>query len=196
MARPSASLASWTCSACSSLRSRSWTKASTSDRSTQFCSRPASIRASTRSETLRSRSTVAFSNLDSWQAARPEGSANRDACAWAHGRSCRLVTLPARPRTRGPAQLDRHGGPLRKLASIVAGRRAKWLILVGWILAVAIAGPIGSKLSDETVDDTESFLPASAESTEVVRKLDDDFTQGETDDAIVVYKRDGGLTAP
>ena len=32
--------------------------------------------------------------------------------------------------------------------------------------------PLGSKLSDETTDDTESFLPASAESTEVVRKLE------------------------
>ena len=34
-------------------------------------------------------------------------------------------------------------------------------------------------------------LPASAESTEVVRKLDRQFPQGETDQAIVVYKRAG-----
>ena len=55
--------------------------------------------------------------------------------------------------------------------------------------------PVGSKLSDVTTDDTESFLPASAESTEVVRTQDRDFQQGETDTAIVVYKRAGGLTA-
>jgi RND superfamily putative drug exporter len=84
---------------------------------------------------------------------------------------------------------------LRRLARVVTGRRAKWFVLVGWILALIIAQPIGSKLTDVTTDDTESFLPSSAESTEVVRKLDRDFPQGETDTAIVVYKRAGGLTA-
>jgi RND superfamily putative drug exporter len=85
--------------------------------------------------------------------------------------------------------------PVRKLASVVTGRRAKWVILVVWLLALVITQPIGSKLGDVTTDDTESFLPASAESTEVVRRLDRDFDQGETDQAIVVYKRSGGLTA-
>jgi RND superfamily putative drug exporter len=64
-----------------------------------------------------------------------------------------------------------------------------------WILAVVILTPVGSKLGDVTTDDTVSFLPSSAESTEVVRKLDHDFQQGETDTAIVVYERAGGLTA-
>jgi RND superfamily putative drug exporter len=78
---------------------------------------------------------------------------------------------------------------------VVTGRRTKWFVLVGWILVLIITMPIGRKLSDVTSDDTESFLPASAESTEVVRKLDRDFPQGETDTAIVVYKRAGELTA-
>jgi RND superfamily putative drug exporter len=78
---------------------------------------------------------------------------------------------------------------------VVTGRRAKWFVLAGWIVALIVAQPIGSKLTDITTDDTESFLPSSAESTEVVRKLDRDFPQGETDTAIVVYKRAGGLTA-
>ncbi len=84
---------------------------------------------------------------------------------------------------------------MRGLASIVAGRGTKWVVLVIWLIAAFVATPVGSKLSDVTTDDTESFLPASAESTEVVRKLDHDFPQGETDQAIVVYKRTGGLTA-
>jgi putative drug exporter of the RND superfamily len=84
---------------------------------------------------------------------------------------------------------------LRRLASIVTGRRSKWVILAVWIVAVFAVFPLGSKLSDKTTDDTQSFLPASAESTEVVKSLDNDFDQGETDDAIVVYQRDGGLTA-
>ncbi|MFL5906331.1 MAG: MMPL family transporter [Solirubrobacterales bacterium] len=84
---------------------------------------------------------------------------------------------------------------MRRFASIVTGRRTKWVVLAAWILALVITQPIGKKLGDVTTDDTESFLPASAESTEVVRKLDRDFPQGETDTAIVVYKRAGGLTA-
>jgi RND superfamily putative drug exporter len=84
---------------------------------------------------------------------------------------------------------------VRRLASVVAGRRGKWLVLVIWLVAAFALFPVGSKLSDVTTDDTESFLPASAESTEVVRSQDRDFQQGETDTAIVVYKRAGGLTA-
>ena len=84
---------------------------------------------------------------------------------------------------------------MRRLASVVTGRRAKWFVLVAWILAVVILTPIGSKLGDVTTDDTESFLPSSAESTEVVRQLDREFQGGETDTAIVVYQHSGGLTA-
>src|SRR5258705_21187 len=39
-----------------------------------------------------------------------------------------------------------------------------------------------------------SFLPGSAESPEVVRKLNADFPEGETATGIVVYKQSGGLT--
>jgi putative drug exporter of the RND superfamily len=84
---------------------------------------------------------------------------------------------------------------VRRVANIVTGRRSKWAILVVWVIAVFAVFPLGSKLSDKTSDDTQSFLPSSAESTEVVRQLDEDFSQGETDQAIIVYQRDGGLTA-
>jgi RND superfamily putative drug exporter len=90
--------------------------------------------------------------------------------------------------------IARQGGQLRRLASIVAGRRAKWAVVAVWILAVVALGPVGSKLSDETQDDTTSFLPESAESTEVVRILDDDFESGETTQGLIVYERNGGLT--
>ncbi|HEY7121352.1 MAG TPA: MMPL family transporter, partial [Solirubrobacterales bacterium] len=84
---------------------------------------------------------------------------------------------------------------MRRVASIVTGRRSKWVVLAVWIVAIFAVFPLGSKLSDKTSDDTQSYLPASAESTKVVKSLDDDFNQGETDDAIVVYQREGGLTA-
>jgi putative drug exporter of the RND superfamily len=83
---------------------------------------------------------------------------------------------------------------LRVLASIVAGRRTKWVILVVWILAAVAMSPLGSKLSDVTTDNTESFLPSKAESTEVVRTLDHDFPAKETALALVVYQNKDGLT--
>jgi RND superfamily putative drug exporter len=82
---------------------------------------------------------------------------------------------------------------LGRLASVVTGRRFKWVVLVLWIIAVAALAPLGSKLSDETQDDTTSFLPESAESTEVVRILDDQFAAGETTQGLVVYENPDGL---
>ena len=84
---------------------------------------------------------------------------------------------------------------MRRLASIVTGRRSKWAVLVVWLIAIFAVFPLGSKLSDQTTDSTESFLPASAESTEVVRRLEHDFPQGQTDTGIVVYHDSNGLTA-
>ncbi len=81
------------------------------------------------------------------------------------------------------------------LASIVAGRRAKWVVLVVWLVAVVVMTPLGSKLADETTDDTASFLPESAESTRVVETLDAKFPAQETSQGLIVYQRDGGLTA-
>jgi RND superfamily putative drug exporter len=83
---------------------------------------------------------------------------------------------------------------LRRLASIVAGRRTKWVILAVWIVAAGAMSPLGSKLSDVTTDDTESFLPSNAESTEVVRTLDHEFPAKETALALVVYQNKDGLT--
>jgi RND superfamily putative drug exporter len=76
---------------------------------------------------------------------------------------------------------------------VVTGRRTKWLVLVIWIVAFAVMSPLGAMLGDETQDDTVSFLPESAESTEVVRVLDDRFEAGETTQGILVYQDKGGL---
>jgi RND superfamily putative drug exporter len=80
------------------------------------------------------------------------------------------------------------------LASFVSGRRTKWAVLGLWIVVLVVLAPLGAELADETQDDTESFLPASAESTEVVRLLDDEFESGETTQGLIVYERDGGLS--
>ncbi|MET0926862.1 MAG: hypothetical protein ABWY90_05750, partial [Solirubrobacterales bacterium] len=83
---------------------------------------------------------------------------------------------------------------MRALASFVTGRRTKFVILGLWIVLAILFSPLGSKLADETQDDTASFLPESAESTEVVNLLDDRFADQETSQGLIVYQRDGGLT--
>jgi putative drug exporter of the RND superfamily len=80
------------------------------------------------------------------------------------------------------------------LASFVSGRRGKWVVIGLWLIGVAVMTPFGSKLADVTRDETASFLPAEAESTEVQELLRDRFPGGETTIGLVVYKREGGLT--
>jgi RND superfamily putative drug exporter len=83
---------------------------------------------------------------------------------------------------------------MTRLASIVSGRRTKWVVVAAWIVLVAaMAGP-GSKLADETNDQTQGFLPENAESTEVLNLLEDRFPGGQTTEALIVYRREGGLT--
>ena len=84
---------------------------------------------------------------------------------------------------------------MSRLASIVTGRRSKWVVIVLWIIAMAIMSPLGSKLADETQDDTTSFLPESAESTKVVKILDQEFPGGETTFGLLVYEDKDGLDA-
>lgn len=84
---------------------------------------------------------------------------------------------------------------MASLATFVTGRRTKWAVLAIWIVAFVVMMPLGGKLADETEDDTASFLPESADSTKVVELLDERFDEGETTQGLIVYQRDGGLTA-
>jgi putative drug exporter of the RND superfamily len=80
------------------------------------------------------------------------------------------------------------------LASFVAGRRGKWIVLGIWIVAAIAMGSVGSKLGDVTTDETADFLPEDSESTEVQALLKERFPGGETTIGLIVYKREGGLT--
>jgi putative drug exporter of the RND superfamily len=83
---------------------------------------------------------------------------------------------------------------MRSFASFVTGRRTKWLVLVAWIVLLAAMLPLSQKLSGVTNDTTESALPKSAQSTEVLRSLKRDFPSGQTANGLIVYRRAGGLT--
>ncbi|MFJ4281284.1 MMPL family transporter [Streptomyces massasporeus] len=79
------------------------------------------------------------------------------------------------------------------VAHLVCGRRAKWLVLVFWVVVVVVAAPLAMKLTDAQDNDAASWLPGSAESTQVLQ-ISEDF-RPEQIPAVVIYARDSGLTA-
>lgn len=75
----------------------------------------------------------------------------------------------------------------------VCGRRSKWLIVLLWLVVLVVAAPLGMKLNDAQDNDAQSWLPGSAESTQVL-DISEEF-RPEQIPAVVVYARPGGLTA-
>ncbi|WP_235834042.1 MMPL family transporter [Actinomadura logoneensis] len=84
-------------------------------------------------------------------------------------------------------------GSGRRLAAVVSGRRAKWIVLAFWVVLLVALGPLSGRLKDVQKDDAASWLPAGAQSTQVV-KLDERFHSGEQVTAVVVYSRTSGVT--
>src|SRR4051812_19019668 len=77
---------------------------------------------------------------------------------------------------------------------IIVGRRTKWLVLVFWIVAVAVCGPLAGKLTGAQHNDAKSWLPGKAESTQVL-DLQAAFQSPNTIPAVIVYERASGITA-
>ncbi|MEV0181074.1 MMPL family transporter [Streptomyces sp. NPDC050625] len=89
---------------------------------------------------------------------------------------------------------DDHGRHVRQgLIKFLTGRRSKWLIVALWLLALVLAGPLAQKLTDAQDNDAASWLPGSAESTQVLDTSN--HFRPEQIPAVVVFARDGGLTA-
>ncbi|MFF1723459.1 MMPL family transporter, partial [Streptomyces sviceus] len=80
----------------------------------------------------------------------------------------------------------------RGIAHFVCGRRAKWVVLALWLVVLFLTAPLASKLTDAQDNDAASWLPGSAESTQVLQ-VSEDF-RPEQIPAVVVYARDSGLT--
>ncbi|WP_285563570.1 MMPL family transporter [Streptomyces sp. RTGN2] len=73
-------------------------------------------------------------------------------------------------------------------------RMLPWAIVALWVAVIAIAGPLAGTLGDVQVNRAVDYLPASADSTQVA-KIQDTLPGGESTDLVLVYHRDGGLTA-
>ena len=68
------------------------------------------------------------------------------------------------------------------------------LVLSIWLLVGLACVPLAGKLTNVTVNDQKSSLPANADSAKVV-DLQNRFPGADTLPALVVYSRAGGLTA-
>ena len=66
------------------------------------------------------------------------------------------------------------------------------LILI-WLAVLMLGGPFFGRISDVSTNQQSSFLPQSAESTQVADRADD-FTEDPFLPAVAVAQRDDGLT--
>ncbi|MCP8708339.1 MMPL family transporter [Streptomyces sp. AC04842] len=75
------------------------------------------------------------------------------------------------------------------------GRRAvPWAVLGLWVAALVLLGPLAGRFGGAQQNRAVDYLPAGADSTQVAR-VQDELPGGESTDLVVVYHRDGGLTA-
>lgn len=73
-------------------------------------------------------------------------------------------------------------------------RAVPWVLLGLWVAVLALAGPFAGKLGDVQRDRAVDYLPAGADSTQVA-KVQERLPGGETTELVLVYHRDGGLSA-
>ena len=81
----------------------------------------------------------------------------------------------------------------RQIAGKLTGRVTKWIVLVFWLLAVVGAGGFAAKLTDVQNNEASSWLPANAESTRALDKLEP-FQDPDAIPTVVVYEKKSGLS--
>ena len=82
---------------------------------------------------------------------------------------------------------------VRKLQVLPADRRGKWLVLGVWLVAIILAAGYARGFEDAQENSPDSFLPAGTESVEVLDAVRE-FPRGRVADAVIVFRRDAGLT--
>jgi len=83
---------------------------------------------------------------------------------------------------------------MQTLARIVAGRRSKWIVVAVWIAVAAAFGPLQAQLNSVTQNDSTTFRPADAVSSQVLDELRTRFDNGRTVPALIVYQNPDGLS--
>ncbi|MEK8226421.1 hypothetical protein NKG05_10655 [Oerskovia sp. M15] len=57
---------------------------------------------------------------------------------------------------------------MSRIAGWITHRYAKWVVIAFWAVVLALTAPLSGKLTGAQDNDAKSWLPASAESTEVL----------------------------
>ena len=82
---------------------------------------------------------------------------------------------------------------MSQVAGWITHRYLKFAVIVFWLVVVALLGPLAGKLTGAQDNDAKSWLPANAESTEVL-DVAAGFVSSNTIPAVIVYERPAGLT--
>jgi putative drug exporter of the RND superfamily len=83
-----------------------------------------------------------------------------------------------------------------RFLTVPAGRTAKFVVLAVCLVVLFASGAanLPGKFTDAENNESTSFLPGDAESTEVLR-ISEELQGGEQAPVVIVYRREGGLTA-
>ena len=81
----------------------------------------------------------------------------------------------------------------RQIAGALTGRVTKWVVLIFWVLALGVAGPLGAKLTEVQSNESKEWLPGDAESTQVLEQQTS-FSDPDIAPAIVVYEQTAGFS--
>jgi RND superfamily putative drug exporter len=79
-----------------------------------------------------------------------------------------------------------------RLAGLIAGRRSKFIVMGAWLLVAVALGPFAGKFEGAQRNEPSSFLPAGAESVEVLDAARG-FASGDVTVATVVFRDPQGL---
>ena len=80
-----------------------------------------------------------------------------------------------------------------QIAGRLTGRVTKWLVLVAWLVIAGAMGGLNAKLVDVQNNEASSWLPGSAESTQVADELSGTIDPNDIP-TLVVYDKPGGLS--
>jgi RND superfamily putative drug exporter len=81
---------------------------------------------------------------------------------------------------------------VKRFATVVAGRRSKFLVLGAWVLLVLALGPFTGRFEQAQRNEPSSFLPEGAESVEVLEAAAG-FPSGEVTPAVAVFRAPDGI---
>ncbi len=86
---------------------------------------------------------------------------------------------------------------MAKLGSLVGGPRGKWVTAAIWLLTVMVTAgvlAVPDKFRDAEKNESTSFLPGDSESVKALEKTER-LQDGEQAPLVIVYRREGGLSA-